>query len=524
MKPMPNTRFSTRLSGSARETEGRLKGLLKKHRRPPVILLAALALLIALCGSLVACQPGAEDDPAPGPTGTPAPTGPAETPVQPLDPPADAVASAAVPGTGYLLYLRPEGDGLALCWTHPDWGGGQESLLLQLDPASSAFPYDPGSTPTLTPFDDVLGRPGVVLGTTTDSGVPVQWYYRGDDYGVQLMAAALGETWTAQLDSGAEELLCLSGDRTLELWSRRDNGLLVYTPVSQLAGRLFPDAGGQEVHFAPVLHGEGPADLFDARYTGTDGREVTRQVSGEVLTQSLWPALSVSTPTGDTAFFWGEGEDFSSVALSVRTPDGTVRQLLEYFLDPGHAQLPLHLENLGLAPETELFATVTDDPVVRATYFDNGVVNHAFWAVDDRGEPVQLALLDDSYFHADLNGDGRDEVFSLAADSRTPEGQYLFFYLYTYPEEGGVRFASPPDVLAGSQGADHYDYTAGGGGLAQLYVEYDPEAQRFSFFHMDTGQPAARFTGRELYDFITEQGMWADGYIPVSGDFGRAAA
>ena len=92
------------------------------------------------------------------------------------------------------------------------------------------------------------------------------------------------------------------------------------------------------------------------------------------------------------------------------------------------------------------------------------------------------------------------------------------------PEEGGVRFASPPDVLARSQGADHYDYTAGGGGLAQLYVEYDPEAQRFSFFHMDTGQPAARFTGRELYDFITEQGMWADGYIPVSGDFGRAAA
>ena len=278
------------------------------------------------------------------------------------------------------------------------------------------------------------------------------------------------------------------------------------------------------MHFAPVLHGEGPADLFDARYTGTDGREVTRQVSGEVLTQSLWPALSVSTPTGDTAFFWGEGEDFSSVAISVRTPDGTVRQLLEYFLDPGHAQLPLHLENLGLAPETELFATVTDDPVVRATYFDNGVVNHAFWAVDDQGQPVRLALLDETCFHADLNGDGRDEVFSLAADSRTPEGQYLFFYLYTYPEEGGVRFASPPDVLAGSQGADHYDYTAGGGGLAQLYVEYDPEAQRFSFFHMDTGQPAARFTGRELYDFITEQGMWADGYIPVSGDFGRAAA
>ena len=520
MMPMPRTRLCTHLSGSARETEGRLKNLLKKHRRPPVILLAALALLIALCGSLVACQPGAEDDP--GPTGTPAPTGPAETPVQPLDPPADAVASAAVPGTGYLLYLRPEGDGLALCWTHPDWGGGQESLLLQLDPASSAFPYDPGSTPTLTPFDDVLGRPGVVLSAATDSGVLFQQFYGGDNQGVALMAAALGETWTAQLDSGAEELLCLSGDRTLELWSRRDNGLLVYTPVSQLAGRLFPDAGGQEARFAPVLHGEGPADLFEARYTTADGQEITRQVSGEVLTEALWPALSVSTPAGDTVFYWGEAAGPAGMALYVRTPDGASGRLLEVSPPPGAPAQ--ELGELALTLETGLFSTVTGDPVVRAAYVEYGTACQEFWAVDDQGQPVRLALLDETCFHADLNGDGRDEVFSLAAGPGTPEGQYLFFYLYTYPEEGGVRFASPPDVLAGSQGADHYDYTAGGGGLAQLYVEYDPEAQRFSFFHMDTGQPAARFTGRELYDFITEQGMWADGYIPVSGDFGRAAA
>ena len=702
MKPIPHTCFSTRLSGSARETEGRLRSLLRGgKKRPPAALLILLVLLIALCGSLVACQPGAEDAPAgnlppaeqyrvepesgipfmsglnfyidalrfdsdaPGyqainayfenlvsefsslefqedsanpsteedpyfyytlcsllsqddryvcvqisttyylggalgregefvtfdveigqpltleeltglteqeltdqistwvlnsdysswwepdqfsydgssfylddgqifylwysfatvavPITVSAPSETEETP-QPLAPPADAAAAAAVPGTSYLLYLQPEGDGLALYWTSPDYGGGQPNLLLTLAPASSVFPYAPGDVPSLTPFSDILGRPGVVLGTTTDSGVPVQWYYRGDDYGVQLMAAAQGETWTAQLDGGAEELLCLSGDGTLELWSRRDNDLLVYAPVSRLAGRLFPDAGGQTAAFTAAEQSGGDSVLFDARYTGADGREVTRQVSGEVLTQSLWPALSVSTPAGDTVFFWGEGEAFSSAALSVRTPDGTVRQLLEYFLDPGYAQLPLYLESLGLAPEAELFATVTDDPVVRATYFDNGVVNHAFWAADDRGEPVQLALLDDTYFHADLNGDGRDEVFSLAAEPDTPEGQYLFFYLYTYPEEGGVRFASPPDVLARSQGADYYDYLSGGGGLAQLYVEYDPEALRFSFFHMDTGQPAAQFTGRELYDLITEQGMWADGDIPASGDFGRAAA
>ena len=247
MKPIPHTRFSTRLSGSARETEGRLRGLLRGgKKRPPAALLVLLALLIALCGSLVACREGMGEPEGEVPEGTPspAPSETEETP-QPLTPPADAAATAAVPGTGYLLYLQPEGDGLALYWTSPDYGGGRPNLLLTLDPASSAFPYAPGDVPSLTPFSDILGRPGVVLGTTTDSGVPVQWYYQGDDYGVQLMAAAQGEIWTAQLDGGTEELLCLSGDGTLELWSRRDNDLLVYAPVSRLAGRLFPDAGGQ---------------------------------------------------------------------------------------------------------------------------------------------------------------------------------------------------------------------------------------------------------------------------------------
>ena len=57
MKPIPHTRFSTRLSGSARETEGRLRSLLRGgKKRPPAALLVLLALLIALCGSLVACR------------------------------------------------------------------------------------------------------------------------------------------------------------------------------------------------------------------------------------------------------------------------------------------------------------------------------------------------------------------------------------------------------------------------------------------------------------------------------------
>ncbi len=52
-----NTPFSTRLSGSARETELRLRNIFQwKRRRPPVIFLL-LVLVIALgCGGLVACR------------------------------------------------------------------------------------------------------------------------------------------------------------------------------------------------------------------------------------------------------------------------------------------------------------------------------------------------------------------------------------------------------------------------------------------------------------------------------------
>lgn len=50
----PNTPFSTRLSGSARETELRLRNIFQwKKKRPPVIAFAAAVLVVALCGSMV---------------------------------------------------------------------------------------------------------------------------------------------------------------------------------------------------------------------------------------------------------------------------------------------------------------------------------------------------------------------------------------------------------------------------------------------------------------------------------------
>ena len=54
---MPRTPFSTALSGSAKETELRIRNIFQwKKKRPPVWLMALTAAVCLSCGSLVSCQ------------------------------------------------------------------------------------------------------------------------------------------------------------------------------------------------------------------------------------------------------------------------------------------------------------------------------------------------------------------------------------------------------------------------------------------------------------------------------------
>lgn len=53
----PGSPFSTRLSGSARETELRIRSIFQwKKKRPPTVLMALVLAVILLCGNLIACQ------------------------------------------------------------------------------------------------------------------------------------------------------------------------------------------------------------------------------------------------------------------------------------------------------------------------------------------------------------------------------------------------------------------------------------------------------------------------------------
>ena len=55
----PNTPFSTPLSGSARETEERIRNIFQyKKQRPPLLFFALACILALSCGGLVSCQTG----------------------------------------------------------------------------------------------------------------------------------------------------------------------------------------------------------------------------------------------------------------------------------------------------------------------------------------------------------------------------------------------------------------------------------------------------------------------------------
>ena len=57
MNNFPHTLFSTPLSGSARETEERIRNIFQyKKKRPPLLFLALACVLVLTCGGLVSCE------------------------------------------------------------------------------------------------------------------------------------------------------------------------------------------------------------------------------------------------------------------------------------------------------------------------------------------------------------------------------------------------------------------------------------------------------------------------------------
>ncbi len=57
MRKTPNSPFATGLSGSAKEAEQRIQNIVQgKKKRPPVILISLVAILVLLCFGLISCE------------------------------------------------------------------------------------------------------------------------------------------------------------------------------------------------------------------------------------------------------------------------------------------------------------------------------------------------------------------------------------------------------------------------------------------------------------------------------------
>ncbi len=101
-KPVPRTPFSTPLSGSARETELRIRNIMSgPKKRPPVLFLALVFSVCIFCGNLVSCQVKETEGAQPGGSSSQEVQGtPADLGVLPADGAEEALLQALCQASG----------------------------------------------------------------------------------------------------------------------------------------------------------------------------------------------------------------------------------------------------------------------------------------------------------------------------------------------------------------------------------------------------------------------------------------
>ena len=163
----PRSPLTTRLSGSARETEHRIRSIfLWKKKRPPVLVLALAAVIIALCGGLVSCQ---------------------ERDNMPADPDSHTATALNVPQF------------------------------------SSSWPEE-----ETVPFSNILGYSGTVTRSDicTDDGNTYWYEFQADlPGGTSFLLASLSDPVYVDLDGdGQLDLLSAPGDHYLKVWRKWPDG------------------------------------------------------------------------------------------------------------------------------------------------------------------------------------------------------------------------------------------------------------------------------------------------------------
>ncbi|MGN1003558.1 MAG: XAC2610-related protein [Oscillospiraceae bacterium] len=225
--PIPNSPFSTRLSGSAKEVELRLRNIFQwKKKRPPVLLVILSALTVLFCYGLVSCQVREEPD-ALEPSEqtllssqsaantTPTAEGPllTEYPIDQIM--AEQGRKTLSYNSRYEFCIQdiqlkvPQDFDTASELMCRDAETGNEQSLFRLEYGSSGVYWN---RVRLAPFTDVLGCDGFILEYGVGAAYEDYDFYQVTESGVSRIASCCNTVYTADLDGDAQgELLSLYG-------------------------------------------------------------------------------------------------------------------------------------------------------------------------------------------------------------------------------------------------------------------------------------------------------------------------
>jgi len=519
MKHFPTTPFATALSGSAKETELRIRSIFQwKKQRPPLWLMALVALVILTCCGLVSCQPA--------------------------EPPPPQVSTDP-------LFIQPHGDGEFYVMEELP-GEGQEPLsdtvaaLYYRSPTHGEYKlatldYGPGhhywASVSLEPFTDVLGYDGVIFRYPSGSAWNSVDYYALSDYIPFLLAPCYNKVWQEDLD-GDGQMELLSNYHTmgyLDVYQRMDNGLVTCVQLNSTAWRVLHNVPADT--WVTLSQGE-QAGTLRGEWRDESGTFQTKSLEGWALLMNAGVSTVVNTTTEafgselyqeltahtssmqgmpSLVYMDGEtGQETGSFSWSI----GSEPYTLSACWHPIHGQ-PQELFSLSYpaAPsiatgETEYtplpqialgaFSGVLGQYGTLFTYDKGGRNVHHFFYVDDENQAKPLALCDPSWTSKDLDGDGLEELWSISEN-----GQFFYFYHLDPTAEGAQpRFAFLCGLSGNAPEAFRNFHR----------VEQTP-ADSFVFYNLQDEQTAS-MTGPELLAYIDEADGWLDA-IPTWSDGGR---
>ena len=446
---LPKTRLSTAMSGSARETEQRLRHLFARHKRPAVSLLVVVALAIGLCGSLVACrQEGTAAAPA------------AEEPVFALTEPGEETVAFAD-----LL-------GLAGTVIHEAWNYAETP-----ETVGHTYTYQvrlaDGTDFTLTQTGNPLYQADLNGDGAVDALVENEFFLRVYRYWPD------GSLRTQQLQDAAANLLGLEGDywRMVELAFQPEDGTVVihvwpYDDVPEREERVPLSRLLEAAHWSEVvLTPEGQPLPEGNRLSYLEDLTLDRQGTGDdnLVARTIRPdgedrgstELEVTLGTGEV-LSWSYPDVTNPTVAPLHMTSRERQSLLASLVNPGSnygacAYVVLEVENGELAERFHLDAIMSAYTQTGENGLDTLRIPelydkwHSYLWGTAAWDGRQITFISDGYFTDTYELDvGGDETLTLALRCTPPldDSQRIYDQVSILDGDQVLQIITPEDVAA----------------------------------------------------------------------------